>query len=964
MLNVGDKPEPVGADNFAPVGPVGDLGDPVEIEEVDGCAKDDESEIGEDQPRSSRFDWKGTARYSKNLVSQTRSAGSFLISGLRTSKQGGSIEPEYGGRYEGILVTKFGRLKMITDCSGRDLHWDHSAPSTQAIPPDTEEANALLALETLSDFAFDVQFQKMEGTDEYGFDLDRRTLLLTRVSPMLQATTPMEVGDRLVAFESQRCSTYEDYCRKVAGKVTFGLTFVPPENDVEKATDVNDDVVAIEIDKSELSVWETSAKVSVPIRRTGCANCRLEWGWKLNNRTVVKSSWDQIDKEGKIVFEPGEMNASIEVDIPRDPTWNVEGAYQLDLDPEPLEAPKGIKTCVGDNYRLAIYSLNLVTFPAGIFGGMFPTDRKEAGVTKIIIGFLEHNYTEMRCETIWGILLAMIPAVLHYFSQNVFELLVNCGLNGEACTVWGNDDMKFKSGRGLLWGIAAAMIFIEMMQHVVALSFRTLRLGGKAKLKLRSNIFSTMLQLTEASKEYFDDGDIAKILDTECETSINMVWTQAFSLCGSLFGLVVKLALTIQVVSGLPVQTALVLLCSLPYMIGCCIIILGLNMDRQFKLNMSALSCEENWAAFVAMCESCDGPILSYRRGWRFTMLFSQIHSIFNRKAYRASASSDFALWMLKHSFVLVVALIVILGGTAAQQGKLSVGGFLVLMRAVEGFGKDLHAVGRTLNTMVIGSASIGKIARVLNSETRRYARCLEAERRQGCAEAPVDSEIRVERIVYNYPTSQSENPAVPLLSMRIPAECVVYCPCNAGWNGKENVLPGIQTLFKLFAGELLPLSGHIFIPERWRCIYVPIVPVLFDGTLLYNLRFSDRTQDSSQVWGVCKALGMSTELLGQDDFDVGSNGCFLKFSDRVIVSLTRALLHDVDFLLVSSALDVLGESRAVKVLRFLRRYTQRQGLPNDRRPLIVRHRKTVLYTSKFPVLQKQATHVITTPKI
>merc|ERR550514_977131 len=92
----------------------------------------------------------------------------------------------------------------------------------------------------------------------------------------------------------------------------------------------------------------------------------------------------------------------------------------------------------------------------------------------------------------------------------------------------------------------------------------------------------------------------------------------------------------------------------------------------------------------------------------------------------------------------------------------------------------------------------------------------------------------------------------------------------------------------------------------------------------------------------------MSEELVGHPHFDVGTDGSTLKMSDRLCVSLVRALVSDTEVLLVSSVLDVLGEERGRKVVEFLKAYVRSCGLPGLQHelPLRFRHRKTVMYTS------------------
>merc|ERR1712008_51129 len=171
------------------------------------------------------------------------------------------------------------------------------------------------------------------------------------------------------------------------------------------------------------------------------------------------------------------------------------------------------------------------------------------------------------------------------------------------------------------------------------------------------------------------------------------------------------------------------------------------------------------------------------------------------------------------------------------------------------------------------------------------------------------------------------------------------------------------NTLFQIMSRAVVPQTGRVLMPYQWSIVYVPVVPILFDGTLMYNLLFRDTQKTRESVWNICRALGMSPELLEQDDYDVGSSGEYMRFSDRVIVSITRALTNDVDLLLISSALDVLGQNRAVKVLRYLRQYSERRGLPEEQLPHVLRHPKTVIYTTKYRMLQEQAAHRIGVPE-
>jgi len=221
------------------------------------------------------------------------------------------------------------------------------------------------------------------------------------------------------------------------------------------------------------------------------------------------------------------------------------------------------------------------------------------------------------------------------------------------------------------------------------------------------------------------------------------------------------------------------------------------------------------------------------------------------------------------------------------------------------------------------------------------------------------DDEVVLQGVSYKYPAVQgSQNPAVqavPRLDLRLPGGHLISFPCQDQSRGQMSSM-GINTLFKLITGEILPCTGSVSHPGL-RLVYIPVEPVLFDGSLMYNLRYGSKSSHPDQeVWKLCKALGMDADLIGNANFDVGTNGEHLRYSDRLCVCIARALLHDVDFLFIGSALDVLGQQRAQAVLECFRGYVRRRGVGNAADiPTHLRHKKTIVFSTKYEALQQEA---------
>lgn len=388
---------------------------------------------------------------------------------------------------------------------------------------------------------------------------------------------------------------------------------------------------------------------------------------------------------------------------------------------------------------------------------------------------------------------------------------------------------------------------------------------------------------------------------------------------------------------------------------------------HQFLLYKESLFADENWSAFVVMCESCCAAILNYQQGWAVGETFSTVHARFNKASAAAGDYSTLTIWLLKASFNLIVSLTTVIGAYSVLDGSLKVGGFVVLVNAVKGFGGTLVSVANILNTMVTGSAAVRKVADILNMDTRRRVRYRrERDGLPGYAWSIDAKDIALKDICYGYPSSQVL--AVPQMRLDIPSGGLV-CFGRGEMNKSPNGPVGINTLFKLIVRDLFPGSGVMTYPSRWSVICVPVVPLLLDATLMYNIAYARNGVPSEVVWKVCEDLGLSKSLLGNDDFDVGTDGTNLKHSDKAIVALARALIADKDMICLQGGIDVLGQDHGVRVLRYLKEYIKNRGVPMyygtqqahlkeyepKQIPHDLRHPKTVLFPSKVAGLQQEA---------
>ena len=150
-----------------------------------------------------------------------------------------------------------------------------------------------------------------------------------------------------------------------------------------------------------------------------------------------------------------------------------------------------------------------------------------------------------------------------------------------------------------------------------------------------------------------------------------------------------------------------------------------------------------------------------------------------------------------------------------------------------------------------------------------------------------------------------------------------------AGENGA-----GKSTLAKLIARFYDPVRGSIKLGGedirniqldslRRHVCYLPRDPVLFDGTLISNLRFVRPAATDQELREVIRSVGLSSFVATlPDDLRqrIGPGGCQLSGGERQRLAIARALLQQPRVLILDEATSCLDPGAEALVLQNIRR--------------------------------------------
>ena len=658
---------------------------------------------------------------------------------------------------------------------------------------------------------------------------------------------------------------------------------------------------------------EGDTATSLTVIRRGCLETAVSVRW--SNENVSTSSGSFLPQSGVVRFGAGETHAQIEIQLLDDAAWNLEAVQTVKLlesewEQTVEEGMGGRKEAPAGAFFLdspscaTIAVINDDPFPHGL------RDDQVADKTLVVRRFMQHLRDLMDSETTWGTVYKAWDGVKSVVDQVILLLFLTLVL----------EDLESDQRQNVIQLCMLCGLYIAnfALSHLFDWLFIRLRLGGKARINLRRAIATTAVQFSKAEESKFPPGKTARVLESDVEAATTAVWLSSFQLVSLLSSLLCNLIyITYLNMSGgldsslLVLTIALTLMPVMIYVVD--VITLVTNYHKSADLAYRASEASDDVANYGTELYGLRQAIMDANRSQPCQQKFTRLHAHANNVNLDGDlhrcASEYTARWMS----TLLSAAIFFLTGYQVLVASYPVANFVTLFNSLRYFTATLTGIFAVSFKLLEGYAPVMKIREVLNAETRnrellrfsqKQQQLLEALEKDGSVRPLADSELRLQGVVFAF---NREGEVFPPLSLAMEAGQAValYSKSSAG----------MRTILQLMAKHIFPLEGLIVYPSDWRVCFIDSPPLLFDDTLMANLRFREvHEHTDEEVWDLCRLFGLNPELIGQGDLLLGNGGSKLSRTDRTMVSLICGMLSSPDLILLPGILDALGKSLAAKL--------------------------------------------------
>lgn len=487
--------------------------------------------------------------------------------------------------------------------------------------------------------------------------------------------------------------------------------------------------------------------------------------------------------------------------------------------------------------------------------------------------------------------------------------------------------------------IMMAVIALVVMFGRVGWRYCIFGSARKIERDMRNDLFSHLLTLP---KSYFHEhkaGEIMAFMTNDIE-AIRL--TYAITIMMGMDTLIIGVMVVISMVTEIDLTLSVVAILPL-LMVALVSRFMGNEIHKRFTIRQEAFAKVSD---FVQERLSGIKVIKSFVREEQECRAFYEVNSESRTANIRETRIEAIMFPFMRMITGISIAIAIGYGGLIAIRGRITVGELAAFVQYLNMLVWPIAAIGRTINVVTRGSASLARIEEVLATESDIIdvgdgSEAPADSSEPGAVPEHLEGSIEVTDLTFRYPGTEEDVLRNVSFSVRKGETLGIVGRTGAG---KTTLVDLMMRAFDSEPGAIR-IGGKNIQDVSLRTLrstigYVPQDDFLFSASVSDNIRFGDRSRTQEEVEEAARMACVHDNIMDfKDGYDtmVGERGVSLSGGQKQRIAIARALILDPEILILDDSLSAVDTDTEARIKRNLA--DERRGRTN----IIIAHRLSTL---------------------
>lgn len=543
----------------------------------------------------------------------------------------------------------------------------------------------------------------------------------------------------------------------------------------------------------------------------------------------------------------------------------------------------------------------------------------------------------------WSYLVGMIILIIIDIAQVQVPIIVGDVIDGIAAKNITSNDFN---GAIITMGIIALVVMLGRV------GWRYAIFGSARKIErdMRNDLFSHLLTLP---KSYFHEhkaGEVMALITNDIEA---VRLTYAITVMMGLDTITIGIVVIYNMITKVDLRLSIVAILPL-IMVGLVTRFIGSEIHKRFTIRQEVFAKVSD---FVQERLSGITVIKAFVQEEKECRAFYEVNSESREANIREVRVEALMFPFMRMISGISIAIAIGYGGFIAIQGRITVGDLAAFIQYLNMLVWPIAAIGRTINVVTRGSASLARLEEVLNTES-------DIPDEKGASYVPkLEGDLVVKNLSFTYPgtnrtvlknisftvkkgetlgivgrTGSGKTTLVDLLLR-------TYDFGDEVKQHKPNRKSGAEAVEKgLYSGEI-SIGGQDIrkVPLavlRSTIGYVPQDDFLFSASVSDNIAFGDRSKTQQEIEAAAELACVHDNIIEFADgynTTVGERGVSLSGGQKQRIAIARALILDPEILILDDSLSAVDTDTEEKIKTNL--VNSRGGKTN----ILIAHRLSTL---------------------